>query len=205
MRQRTVGQRSRLYVWHRTEKANAAVHGLPMTIQTTFSLRASTPSARQMHFPGSSSRSKTLSRPDDRGLEARHVPRSLPLLGTTGESTRILIVDDVYSTGPLEYLLHGLGYWTTRVASCGETALKAAQDFLPSVVLLAIDLPDMNAYRVASQLRERADGRELRLIALTVDYTHAGRDLAREAGFERYLAKPVSASALNQLLRADLP
>ena len=157
-----------------------------------------------MHFPGSSSRSKTLSRPDDRGLEARHVPRSLPLLGTTGESTRILIVDDVYSTGPLEYLLHGLGYWTTRVASCGETALTTAQDFLPSVVLLSLDLQGMSPYRVAERLRERAAGRQLRLIALTADYVHAGRDLAREAGFERFLAKPVNGSALHQLLQVNL-
>jgi CheY-like chemotaxis protein len=174
-----------------------------MTIQTA-SMRTSFPAPRRMHLPGSSSRSKTFSRLYDRALEARHVPRSLPLVGTTGEPTRILIVDDVFSTGPLEYLLHGLGYWTTRVASCGETALKTAQDFLPSVVLLSLDLPGMSAYQVAERLRERAEGRDLRLIALTADYVHAGRDLAREAGFERFLAKPVSGSALHQLLQANI-
>jgi CheY-like chemotaxis protein len=42
------------------------------------------------------------------------------------------------------------------------------------------------------------------LIALTADFAHAGRDRARQAGFERYLAKPVSVSALQQLLRANL-
>jgi CheY-like chemotaxis protein len=203
VRQRTVGQRSRLYVWHRTEKANAAAQSPGMALQIT-SMRASVPSAGRMHLPGSSSRTKTVSRLYDRALEARHVPRSLPLLGTTGEPTRILIVDDVNSTGPLEYLLHGLGYWTTRVASCGETALTTAQDFLPSVVLLALDLPGMSAYRVAERLRERSEGRQLRLIALTADYVHAGRDLARKAGFERFLAKPVSGSALHQLLQANL-
>jgi CheY-like chemotaxis protein len=87
------------------------------------------------------------------------------------------------------------------VASCGETALEVAQDSLPSVVLLALELPDMSAYRVATQLRDQAAGRELRLIALTDDYAHTGRDLARQAGFERYLAKPVSVSALHQLLQ----
>jgi CheY-like chemotaxis protein len=128
------------------------------------------------------------------------MPLSLPIIGTTGEPIRILLVDDVFTTAPLEYLLHGLGYWTTRVALCGETALKLAQDFLPSVVLLALELPDMSAYRVAAQLRDRAVGRDLRLIALTGDYAHTSRDLARQAGFERYLAKPVTVSALHQLL-----
>jgi CheY-like chemotaxis protein len=132
----------------------------------------------------------------------RYVPLSVPVLATTGEPTRILIVDDVHTSGPLEYLLHGLGYWTTRVASCGATALKMAQDFAPSIVLLALELPDMSGYRVATQLRNRAAGRELRLIALTGDYAHTGRDMAREAGFERYFAKPVRMSALYQLLRS---
>jgi protein-histidine pros-kinase len=77
-----------------------------------------------------------------------------------------------------------------------------AQDFSPSVVLLALNLPGMSAYRVATLLRDRAAGRELRLIALTEDCEHTGRDLARQAGFERYLAKPVDISALQQLLLA---
>jgi CheY-like chemotaxis protein len=147
-------------------------------------------------------RGRAFTRTYDRALESRHEPISLPIVGTTGEPTRILIVDTANSTGPLEYLLHGLGYWTTRVAACAHTALQTAEDFLPSVVLLALDLPDMSAYRVAERLRERAEGRDLRLIALTADYLHSGRDLARQAGFERFLAKPVSVSALHQLLQA---
>jgi CheY-like chemotaxis protein len=132
------------------------------------------------------------------------VPLSSPLLGAAGEPTRILLVDDHATTGLLEYRLHGLGYWTTRAAACSKTALQLARDFLPSVVLLSLELPDMSAYRLAMQLRGGAVGRELRLIALTGDSTHLGRDLAREAGFERYLVKPVSVSALCQLLGARL-
>jgi len=36
-------------------------------------------------------------------------------------------------------------------------------------------------------LRERAQSHDLRLIALTSSREHAGRELARVAGFERYL------------------
>jgi CheY-like chemotaxis protein len=139
-------------------------------------------------------------RPYDHRVEARHMPLSLPIVGTTDEPTRILIVDDAFTSGPLEYLLHGLGYRATRVALCGEVALALAQEFLPSVVLLTLELPDMSAYGVAAQLRDWAGGRDLRLIALTGDYAHTRRDLARRAGFERYLAKPVSAADLHQLL-----
>ncbi|MFL6605648.1 MAG: response regulator [Steroidobacteraceae bacterium] len=140
-------------------------------------------------------------RPHDRRIKARYVPLSVPLPATTGDPTRILIVDDILTTRPLEHQLHSLGYWTTRVALSGEMALKVAQDFAPSVVLLAIELADMSSYRLATQLRNRAGARELRLIALTGDCAYPGRDLARQAGFERYLAKPVNIGTLNQLLR----
>jgi CheY-like chemotaxis protein len=105
---------------------------------------------------------------------------------------------------PLQRLLRGLGYWTTQVAASGAAALEMAQSFSPSIVLLCLELPDMSAYEVAQQLRDRAETRRLRLIALTGDYAHAGRDEARQAGFERYLAKPVNVSDLQRLVRAKL-
>ena len=121
------------------------------------------------------------------------------------EPTRVLIVDDdVQSTLSLQLLLHELGYCTTRVAVSGAAALEIAQKFSPSVVLLALELPDMSAYDVAWRLREHNELRRVRLIALTGDYEHTYRDLARRAGFERFLAKPVSAPVLRNLLRANL-
>lgn len=120
------------------------------------------------------------------------------------EPARVLIVDDVESSTRLELLLHDLGFWTTRIAVDGATALEMAQDFSPSVVLLALDLPDTSAYGVAQQLRERTEHRRIRLIALTGDFEHTGRDEARQAGFERYLAKPVTSAALQHLLRPNL-
>ena len=169
-----------------------------MTNQITWCQRLS-PSPRRGHRHLRSNRYATSLRSYDRALETRQ-GSSLAHLGVDGKPARILVVDDIYAAGKLVYHLHGLGYWTTRMACSGETALPLARDFLPSVVLLALELPDMSSYRVAMQLREQAASRELRLIALTHDYAHAGRDLAREAGFERYLTKPVSVSALNELL-----
>jgi CheY-like chemotaxis protein len=131
-------------------------------------------------------------------------PWRVSAIGAGLEPARVLIVDDVQSTLSLELLLHGLGYWKTQVAVSGATALQMAQNFVPSVVLLALELPDMSAYEVARRLRERTELRRVRLIALTDDYEHASRDMARQAGFERYLAKPVSAADLQGLLRADL-
>jgi CheY-like chemotaxis protein len=172
-----------------------------MTIQTSSAQRIGFQSHR-IHRHAGSARHPTAVPSHDRSMKSLYVPLSVPLPATTGESSRILIVDDVCTTAPLEYLLHGLGYWTIRVAPSGETALDVAHEFAPSVVLLALDLPDMSSYRLATQLRNRAGGHKLRLIALTGDRAYPGRDLARRAGFERYLAKPVNSGDLNQLLRS---
>ena len=114
---------------------------------------------------------------------------------------RILIVDDdIQSSDSLELMLHASGYSETRVAYSGHAALAMADAFQPSMVLLELDLPDMSGYEVARILRERAQSHDLRLIALTSSREHAGRELARVAGFERHLLKPVAAIDLAALI-----
>ena len=118
------------------------------------------------------------------------------------EPVRILIVDyDMRSSESVELMLRESGYPETRVAYSGHAALAIAADFQPSVVLLEPDLLDISGYEVARLLRERAQSNDLRLIALTSDRQHAGRERARVAGFERYLLKPVAAVGLSRLFQ----
>jgi CheY-like chemotaxis protein len=120
----------------------------------------------------------------------------------SNEPVRILIVDDdISSSDSLELMLHASGYSETRVAYSGHAALAIAVEFQPSVVLLELNLLDMSGYEVARLLREHAQSHDLRLIALTSSREHAGRELARVAGFERYLLKPVAALDLSGLLQ----
>jgi len=98
-------------------------------------------------------------------------------------------------------MLRASGYWQTRVAYSGHAALAMAAAFQPSVVLLELNLLDMSGCEVARLLREQAQGHDLRLIALTPSREHADRELARVAGFERYLLKPVAADELAGLLQ----
>ena len=124
--------------------------------------------------------------------------------GQSARSTapvRILIVDDdIKSSDSLELMLNASGYSQTRVAYSGHAALAIASDFQPDVVLLDLGLLDMSSYEIARSLREGAQSRHLRLIALTFDPEHAARETARAAGFERYLVKPFVPGALSDLL-----
>jgi CheY-like chemotaxis protein len=115
--------------------------------------------------------------------------------------TRVLIADETSSAGQLTRLLHGLGYWLTKTASSGASALALAQDFRPSIVLIALDLPDMSARYIARRVRERTAMGQVRLIALADDCSLASRDRVCDSGLLRYLTKPVSTAALQQALR----
>jgi CheY-like chemotaxis protein len=126
--------------------------------------------------------------------------RQLSKGGARGGMRRILIVDDdVAAAAALASLLQSAGYGDTRVASTGATALALAVEFVPTVLLVDLDLPDMSGYAVARQLSQHPQLQNLRLIALTPNSEHPGRELAREAGIERYLIKPVGAAALEEL------
>jgi CheY-like chemotaxis protein len=113
---------------------------------------------------------------------------------------RILIVDDdVTAADALASLLKSSGYGDVRVAHSGATALALAVEFVPSVALVDLDLPDMSGYEVARHLSQHPQLNAPRLIALTADSEHPGRELAREAGIERYLIKPVGSEDLAEL------
>ena len=110
---------------------------------------------------------------------------------------RILIVDDdVNAADALASLLQSMGYGDARVAYTGTTAFALALEFEPTVALVDLEFPDMSGYEVARHLSQHPQLQTLRLIALTADSEHPGRELAREAGVERYLVKPVGPADL---------
>jgi CheY-like chemotaxis protein len=113
---------------------------------------------------------------------------------------RILIVNgNVAAASALASLVEAAGHGEARVASSGQAALALAATFVPTFVLLRLDLPDMSGYDVARQLSQHPRLQNLRLIALTGSSEHPGREQAREAGFERYLIDPPGAAELDGL------
>ncbi len=120
--------------------------------------------------------------------------------GAQAEMRRILIVDDdADAADALASLLQSEGHGDARVAYTAATALALAGEFVPTVLLVDLDLPDMSGYDLARHLAQHPQLQNLRLIALTASSEHPGRELAREAGIERYLIKPVGSADLAEL------
>lgn len=158
----------------------------------------------ESHQRGDSAAGRSVPAPPVHVTEAQQLEAWEDEGGRPGPSTkppiRILIVDnDIGSSSSLEACLHASGYAEIRVAYSGHAALAIATEFDPSVVLLELNLLDMNGFEVARLLRQQAQGHELRLIALTADREHAGREPPRMVGFEGQLLKPVAADALASL------
>ena len=119
------------------------------------------------------------------------------------DQTGVLIVDhDRPSCLSLKLMFLDLGYRSTRTACSANRALALVDEFSPALVLLQLDLPGMSVYQLARRIRNsaRENVARLDLIAVAPRGAHASGDLARAAGFDGYLAKPIRPAALNQLL-----
>ena len=126
---------------------------------------------------------------------------SVRSVGAGGPRRRILIVDDdVDAAEALGDLLRDCGH-EVATAHDGPQALDRARLRPPDVVLLDITMPEMDGYEVAKRMRD-----ELRLCdALLVALSGYGEDrhlrLAREAGFDQHVTKPVDTTTLEELLK----
>ena len=115
-------------------------------------------------------------------------------------SLRILVTDDnVDAAEALELVLIALGH-EVLTAHDGSSALKAAVDFHPNVVLMDIGLPGIDGYEVAKKMRQQAIFKNVVLVAMTGYGQDSDRQRSKEAGFDHYLIKPPDFNKLQQIL-----
>ena len=120
----------------------------------------------------------------------------------TSKCQRVLVVeDDRDGAEALALTLEHEGH-NVRIALDGPTALEIAAEFEPTIVLLDIELPVMDGFEVARQLRASASGPRMRIVALSGYGLDSDYDKSAEAGFDRHLLKPLDFAALESLLTA---
>lgn len=122
-------------------------------------------------------------------------------------NVRILIVED----NPVNQLvlrqqMQSLGH-EVDTADNGHQALQACQTSRYDLVLSDLQMPRMDGYAFARELRgldERADRRTV-LVAISADYAEAARQTALAAGYDDYLVKPILLDQLRHLLSVWVP
>jgi signal transduction histidine kinase/ActR/RegA family two-component response regulator len=118
----------------------------------------------------------------------------------TGLALRVLVVDDnVDAANVLKMLVEEAGH-LVRMAHTGPTALAAALDYRPDVMLLDIGLPELDGFEVAKRIRQEPLLHHIVLVAMTGYGQAAGRQRMQEAGFDHYLVKPADFEKVRQIL-----
>ncbi len=94
-------------------------------------------------------------------------------------------------------VLTSRGY-TVHEAVNGTEGLSMAQDLLPDLILLDINLPDIDGYEVAQRIRQSDDNalRYAPIIAITANALKGDAQKALDAGCDVYMSKPINVREL---------
>lgn len=118
----------------------------------------------------------------------------------TADALRVLVADDNNDfADSIALLLRGMGNAVTVVHD-GESALRVALEIAPQVAFLDIGLPGRNGYDLARALRAEPATVGAMLVAVTGWGQEKDKQLAREAGFDAHLVKPVEPEAVASIL-----
>ncbi len=118
-------------------------------------------------------------------------------------SLRMLYVEDNRINALLfEEAMRMLGGVELRIAEDGAQALEIAQGWLPQVLVIDANLPDMSGFEVLRRVRELPSLGQVPAYMCSADAMPEDLDRARAAGFIGYWTKPIALSTLTSDLDA---
>jgi two-component system, cell cycle response regulator DivK len=107
------------------------------------------------------------------------------------KKTVLVIEDNEQNLYLVTFILERHGYGV-KAARDGASGIDMATTDIPDIILLDIQLPLMDGYAVARQLRSSPRLSHVPIIAVT-SYAMAGdREKAIEAGCDGYIEKPIN-------------
>jgi CheY-like chemotaxis protein len=110
----------------------------------------------------------------------------------------ILIVDDYPDALEIWSLFLRLRGYRVSTAADGASAIAEAEQSLPDLIVLDLELPGISGFEAARRLRRNPATQDIPLIAAT-GYSHQRQlTMAREAGFDHVVVKPVDPDSLVQ-------
>jgi signal transduction histidine kinase len=136
------------------------------------------------------------------------LPRAAPVLASapqaatgidSGKPTVLLIEDNEDGREMMATMLGAFGY-SVQQAADGLQGVQMAHAGAPDVALVDIGLPGIDGYEVARRLRQEAQTRNIKLIALTGYGLAEDQRRVLEAGFDMHLVKPVDIDNLLEAL-----
>jgi chemosensory pili system protein ChpA (sensor histidine kinase/response regulator) len=135
-----------------------------------------------------------------RGMRASEVVEQAAL-ATVSDVPLVLVVDDSITVRRVtQRLLRREGY-RVALAADGLQALERLAEERPAVVLSDIEMPRMDGFDLARNIRADAKLRDLPIIMITSRIAEKHREHAKELGVDHYLGKPYAEDELLALIR----
>lgn len=112
----------------------------------------------------------------------------------------ILVVDDAADNlAVLSLSLQQQGYKVVT-ASNGEDAVRVAEQTLPNLILMDINLPELDGLGATRRIRENEALHDVPVVVVTAFGTEGFQRAAYDAGASGYLTKPLDFDRMNQLI-----
>ncbi len=116
----------------------------------------------------------------------------------------LIIEDNEQNMYMLSFLLEKNNYEVFQAFN-GLDGIKAATNCLPDVILLDIQLPEMDGYQIARELRKRNDLNTIPIIAVTSHAMVGDREKAMASGATGYIEKPIDPDNFIQRMESHFP
>lgn len=112
----------------------------------------------------------------------------------------ILLVDDsVHNLKLTQFLLRQSGF-EVETAENAELALSALEQHIPDLILMDIQLPGMDGLALTRHLRRDSSLRDVPIVAFTASAIKGDEEIARAAGCDGYITKPIDTRTFVSLL-----
>ena len=122
----------------------------------------------------------------------------------TGQQLTILVVDDSVTVRKVTSRFLERQGITALVAKDGIDALEILQELTPDLILLDIEMPRMDGFEVAIQVRHNKRLQNIPIIMITSRTGEKHRERAFEIGVDDYMGKPYQENELFSKIQALL-
>ncbi len=109
---------------------------------------------------------------------------------------KVLIVDDVMDNIAIAKVVLEHKGADVQTAMNGVEGLEIIETFQPNLILLDLSMPEMNGWEMHEKIRDNPETQSIIIIALTAHAMQGDKEKVMDAGFDGYISKPFSVSAL---------
>jgi two-component system cell cycle response regulator len=116
----------------------------------------------------------------------------------------LLVEDNPTNLQLMEYLLRAFGHATVTAADGAEGVAAAVRES-PDVILMDLQMPKLNGYDAARQIKAVPTLRTVPIVAVTAFAMVGDRDRILAQGFDGYIAKPIVPETFVDQVQAFIP